>query len=125
MTRSPKCPAVNGSALLLGLGGFTAPSFTDRVSDHWQFDAPAYAYLRQFSGSVTFLMGRSANIKVDLHLDVGTGGSQLTWQGIAGAAYRFSGGEVVADWRYLEYLFSRHSPTRALNGRAIGVGFRW
>lgn len=62
---------------------------------------------------------------VPYYFDVGTGGSQLTWQGIAGLGYKFSWGEVVAAWRYLDYHFSDHSSTLAMNGPAIGVGFRW
>jgi hypothetical protein len=72
MTRNAKWPVVNASALLLGLSGFTGPSFADTV-----------------------------------------------------VGYKFSWVAVVAAWRYLDYQFSNHSSTLAMNGPAIGVGFRW
>ena len=51
MTRNAKWLVVNASALLLTLGGFTAPSFADTASDQWQFDTLVYAYLPQLSRS--------------------------------------------------------------------------
>jgi|SRR5215469_4282727 len=62
---------------------------------------------------------------VPLYLDVGTGGSQLTWQGYGGLGYAFSWGEVIGVWRYLDWHFSRDSSSFSLNGPAIGVAFRW
>ena len=59
------------------------------------------------------------------YFDVGTGGSRLTWQGIAGVGYKFCWGEVIAPCRYLVYQFSNHSSTLAIeNEPVIGVGFR-
>ena len=40
------------------------------------------------------------------------------------AGYKFSWGEVVAAWRYLDYQFRDYSSTLATNGPASGVGFR-
>lgn len=63
---------------------------------------------------------------VPYYLDVGTGDSQLTWQGITGLGYTFnSWGEVVGVWRYLDYRFSSHSASLTMSGPAIGVAFRW
>ena len=62
---------------------------------------------------------------IPVYLDVGTGASQLTWQGIGGVGYAFSWGEIIGVWRYLDYHFSSHSSTLALNGPALGVAFRW
>jgi hypothetical protein len=62
---------------------------------------------------------------VPAYLDIGTGASQLTWQGIGGIGYAFSWGEVLGVWRYLDYHFSSHSSTLAFNGPALGVAFRW
>jgi hypothetical protein len=62
---------------------------------------------------------------VPYYLDVGTGASQLTWQGYGGLGYAFSWGEVIGVWRYLDYHFSTHSTNFSLNGPAIGVAFRW
>jgi hypothetical protein len=61
------------------------------------------------------------------YLDVGTGESDLTWQGIAGVGYAFGWGEVVAAWRYLDYEFKSGEKMESLdfNGPALGVSFRW
>ena len=61
---------------------------------------------------------------VPYYLDLGTGGSQFTWQGIAGIGYAFNWGEVVAAWRYVDYQFN-HGADLSLNGPAVGVAFRW
>ncbi len=64
---------------------------------------------------------------VPYYVDVGTGDSDLTWQGIAGIGYAFSWGEVIAAWRYLDYNFKSGHKIESLNfsGPAIGVAFRW
>lgn len=62
---------------------------------------------------------------VPLYLDVGTGGSKLTWQGYGGLGYAFSWGEVIGVWRYLDWQFSSNSASFSLNGPAIGVAFHW
>ncbi len=64
---------------------------------------------------------------VPYYLDVGTGQSKLTWQGIVGVGYAFNWGSIVAAWRYLDYEFKSGSPVENLsfNGPAIGVIFRW
>lgn len=64
---------------------------------------------------------------VPYYVDVGTGDSDLTWQGIAGIGYAFSWGEVIAAWRYLDYDFKsgRKIESVNLNGPAIGVAFHW
>jgi hypothetical protein len=64
---------------------------------------------------------------VPYYLDVGTGDSDLTWQGIAGIGYAFGWGETVAAWRYLSYELDSGSPIADINfnGPAIGVAFRW
>jgi len=64
---------------------------------------------------------------VPYYVDVGTGDSDLTWQGIAGIGYAFKWGEVIAAWRYLDYDFKSDKKLESLNfnGPAIGVAFRW
>jgi hypothetical protein len=59
------------------------------------------------------------------YVDVGTGQSQLTWQGIGGIGYAFHWGEVIGAWRYLDYHFSKDSARFSMNGPAIGVAFHW
>jgi hypothetical protein len=64
---------------------------------------------------------------VPYYVDVGTGDSDLTWQGIAGIGYAFKWGELIAAWRYLDYDFKSGKKLESLNfnGPAIGVAFRW
>jgi len=63
---------------------------------------------------------------VPYYLDVGTGDSDLTWQGIAGIGYAFHWGEVVAAWRYLYYDISGKAiKDMNLSGPITGVTFRW
>lgn len=62
---------------------------------------------------------------VPYYFDVGTGQSHLTWQAIGGLGYRFSWGDVIGLWRYLDYRFSKDDTSFNLNGPAIGVAFHW
>jgi hypothetical protein len=64
---------------------------------------------------------------VPFYLDVGTGQSDLTWQGAAGVGYSFQWGEVLAMWRYLDYNFKTESDLQELNfnGAMLGVTFHW
>ena len=62
---------------------------------------------------------------VPAYLDVGTGASQLTWQGLGGLGYAFRWGEVIGTWRYLTYHFSSQSSSLTMSGPAIGVAFHW
>jgi hypothetical protein len=64
---------------------------------------------------------------VPYYLDIGTGESHFTWQGIAGIGYAFGWGEVIAAWRYIGYDFKSDSTIESLNlnGPAVGVAFRW
>ena len=64
---------------------------------------------------------------IPYYLDVGTGDSDLTWQGIIGAGYAFDWGDVQAVWRYLDYdLPSKQEVQSAnFNGAAIGVTFHF
>jgi hypothetical protein len=56
----------------------------------------------------------------------GTGDSDLTWQGIAGVGYAFKGGEIIAAWRYLDYVFKSGKSIESLHfsGPGVGVAFR-
>jgi hypothetical protein len=64
---------------------------------------------------------------VPYYLDVGTGQSKLTWQGILGVGYAFNWGSIVGAWRYLDYEFKSGSSIEniSFNGPAIGLIFRW
>lgn len=61
------------------------------------------------------------------YLDVGTGGTKLTWQGIGGVGYAFSFGELSLVWRYMDYKGKSGRPIENLsfNGPALGVSFHW
>jgi hypothetical protein len=64
---------------------------------------------------------------IPYYLDVGTGDSALTWQGVAGIEYRYDWGDLQLMYRYTYYdmkgdkLFQSVS----LGGPAIGVNFRF
>jgi len=61
------------------------------------------------------------------YVDVGTGQSEFTWQGMAGVGYAFPWGEVVATWRYLDYSMKSSDKLQDLtiNGPLFGVAFSW
>jgi hypothetical protein len=64
---------------------------------------------------------------VPYYLDIGTGESDLTWQGVLGVGYTFGWGDLLAAWRYLDYDFSNDNGLRELtnSGVAIGATFRF
>ena len=64
---------------------------------------------------------------VPYYLDIGTGQSDFTWQGIIGIGYQFHWGAITAAWRYLDYEFKSGKPLESLNlsGPLVGVTFRW
>jgi hypothetical protein len=71
--------------------------------------------------------GPSREWFVPYYVDVGTGDSNLTWQGIVGIGYAFRWGEVVAAWGYLDYNMKSGQRIEGLNFNepAVGVAFRW
>jgi hypothetical protein len=59
--------------------------------------------------------------------DVGSGGSNLTWQGYAAAGYEFSWGALLAGWRHL-YIDKGEGALRmrlSLSGPVIGANLRF
>lgn len=64
---------------------------------------------------------------VPYYWDIGTGGSDLTWQAAVGLAYEFSWGQLGVAWRYLDYDLGSDSAVTDLdmNGPALGAKFRW
>jgi len=64
---------------------------------------------------------------VPYYLDVGTGDSDLTWQGMVGLGYKFDSVEVTGVWRYLDYDLGDETPIRSIdfNGPALGFTFRF
>ena len=72
-------------------------------------------------------LGASREWIVPYYLDVGTGDSDLTWQGAIGLGYAFRWGDVVAMYRYLDYDFKSGKKVEELtaSGPMVGVTFRW
>ena len=64
---------------------------------------------------------------IPYYLDVGTGDSDVTWQGIIGAGYAFDWGDLQAVWRYLDYDMPSNDAIESMtfNGAAIGVTFHF
>ena len=64
---------------------------------------------------------------IPYYIDVGTGDSDVTWQGIIGAGYAFDWGDLQAVWRYLDYDFPSKNEVESanFNGAAIGVTFHF
>jgi hypothetical protein len=75
-------------------------------------------------GRATFGEGRWF---MPYYLDIGTGQSKFTWQGIAGVGYSFGWGDVLAAWRYIDYEMKSGTPVESLNfnGPGIAAVFRW
>ena len=86
-------------------------------------------------GSVTdFIVGVRGQAKlgdgrwfVPYYLDVGTGQSDSTWQGVVGLGYAFDWGEITAAYRVLSYNLPSDKMLSELSfqGGLIGVGFRF
>jgi hypothetical protein len=72
-----------------------------------------------------FNFGERGEWFVPYYFDVGTGQDRSTWQAFSGVGYRFSWGEVIGVWRYIDYHFYQHNGSFTMNGPAIGVGFHW
>ena len=72
-------------------------------------------------------LGSSGHWTLPFYLDVGAGGSDLTWQAAAGVSYAYKWGELTAMWRHLAYDFKagRRYEDLAFSGPLIGVTFRW
>ena len=76
-------------------------------------------------GQVSFGARRAWFVRY--YLDVGTGSSHLTWQGIAAGGYAFSHVELIAAYRYVGYEFDPGAKVEDLSfsGPALGIAFRW
>jgi hypothetical protein len=74
-----------------------------------------------------YAFGESRKWFVPFYLDVGTGQSDVTWQGATGLGYAFNWGSLIATWRYLDYQFKSGKAIESLNfnGPMLGVTFHW
>ena len=75
------------------------------------------------SGTYNF----NSNWYLPYHADVGTGGSDLSWQLFAAIGYRFSWGDIRLGYRYLNYELDDDyiMQDMDLSGPIMGVGFRF
>ena len=91
----------------------------DSTPSGWQWDATVYLWLPS--------IGAGSNWYVPYYLDVGTGDSDLTWQGMVGVGYSFDSVELTGVWRYLDYDLGDNTPITSIdfNGPALGVTFRF
>ena len=64
---------------------------------------------------------------IPYYLDVGTGDSALTWQGVAGIEYRYDWGDLQLMYRYTYYDMKSDKLLQnvSLGGPALGVNFRF
>jgi hypothetical protein len=64
---------------------------------------------------------------IPYYFDIGTGESDLTWQGMVGIGYTFGWGDLLAAWRYLDYDMPNDYTLRELtnSGVAVGATFRF
>jgi len=64
---------------------------------------------------------------IPYYLDVGTGSSTFTWQGVAGIEYRFSWVDLQLLYRYLYYDMKSDKMLQSVSfqGPAFGVNFRF
>lgn len=71
--------------------------------------------------------GSAKNWGVPYYFDIGTGDSDLTWQGMLGLGYAFGWGDLGVAWRYLDYDLGSDGPITDMNfnGPALGATFRW
>jgi hypothetical protein len=74
-----------------------------------------------------YAFGTSREWYVPFYVDVGTGGSDLTWQAAAGVGYNHGNWTFNALWRYLDYNFDDGKAIKDMNfnGPMLGVGYRW
>lgn len=64
---------------------------------------------------------------IPYYLDVGTGETDLTWQGFGGIGYRFKKLDVIVGYRYLAWDFDSNAVFADMNlsGPLVGVKFRF
>ena len=73
------------------------------------------------------MFGEGQHWFVPYYVDIGTGASSLTWQAMAGIAYRFGWGDMTLAYRHLFYDQADDELLQdfAFSGFAIGATFRF
>jgi hypothetical protein len=74
-----------------------------------------------------YAFGQNREWFLPFYLDVGTGQTKFTWQGVAGVGYSFHWGDVVATYRYLDWNNKSGKPLADINmgGPLLGVVLHW
>jgi hypothetical protein len=108
------------TATVAGPGGgqvFPASGGISQRADLWDAIAGVRGRVRLGQGSWS----------IPYYLDVGTGSSDLTWQGLLGIAYGFRWGDTVLAYRHLAYDQggSKLFQDFRFSGTALGVTFRF
>jgi len=72
-------------------------------------------------------VGSSREWFIPYYVDIGTGDSDLTWQASAGVGYKFSWGDLILTYRYLDYNFKSSSKidSMTMKGPLLGAAFSW
>jgi hypothetical protein len=109
-----------------------------KVELDWEFSSPAggidargaASATKDYWDAIVGLRGRAdlgSNWDIRYYADVGTGGSELTWQAFGGVGYRFGWGDAVLGWRHLAYEMKDDRPIAdvAFSGPQLSVGFRF
>jgi hypothetical protein len=103
------------------LGGIPIGSRTgDRSAgdSNWDFIVGAKGRLR---------FGADNRWFIPYYIDVGTGDSDITWQGMAGLGYSWKSVDFYVAYRYLDYDLGDSKPFSdlTLGGPVIALAFRW
>jgi len=62
---------------------------------------------------------------IPYHFDVGAGDSDLTWQALAGAGYRYSWGDVVVAYRHMDWDLEDGAAIQDINFSGPIAQFKW
>lgn len=64
---------------------------------------------------------------VPYYFDIGTGSSEVTWNGVIGLGYGFKWGDIMLDYRHLYYDMGNDNLVQDMrfSGPALGVTFRF
>ncbi|NVO07800.1 MAG: hypothetical protein HXX19_18590 [Rhodoferax sp.] len=108
----------------------------------WKFSGTTTGVTRALSGTESVnlqkldaLVGVKGKVNLDAqhtwylpyYVDIGTGGSKLTWQVNAGVGYHFKWGSMSATWRQVDYQFESSSPiqSQTISGPVVGATWHW
>jgi len=103
----------------------------------WRISGPVGAFpatgsIRQDKDETDVIVGvrgrtrlGQGNWSMPYHLDIGTGGSDFTWQALLGVSYSYSWGDVTLAFRHLDYDFGKGGLVEDLtfSGPALGARF--